>query len=261
MSMVRCSQCHATVPIPDELEARTMQCAYCGAVQAVPDLQARERALIERQRHEQLAYQLEQEAHFREQEAMREAYREAEERKQQRSGVRWGRVTTLFSMLLAPVIISITVFDLPARLGFGEDGSDRAALIATQLGEGGCKPLVPSTSTYTKSTVTRLVKLESGCLRVLAAGGPDHDDLTIRIFDVEGKEVAKSTASRDPQLKVCTPGSLRYEVVPGMMDKGRLTHLALACPADKAAPGDGGGEPAPADAAPAAEKRGKKPRR
>ena len=244
-----------------------MQCAYCGAVQAVPDLQARERALIERQRQEQVAYQLEQEAYHRHEEAMREAAREAEDRKERKRGVRWGMVTTVFSMLLAPVIISVTIFDLPARLGFGEDGSDRIALIATQLGEGGCKELVPSTSAYTKSTVTRLVKLEGGCLRVLAAGGPDHDDLTVRIFDVEGKEVAKSTASRDPQLKYCSsaPASLRYEVVSGMMDKGRLTHLALACPAAKAPAageadgGDGAGEAA--EPAAPADRRGKKPRK
>jgi hypothetical protein len=251
--MVRCAQCHATVPIPDHLEARTMQCSYCGAVQAVPDLQARERALIERQRQELQAHQLEQEVHFRRDEATREAAREAEERQHRRSGIRWGRVTTLFSMLLAPVILSITIFDLPARLGLGEDGSDRLALIATQLGEGGCTPLVPSTSTYTKSTVTRLVKLDDGCLRVLAAGGPDHDALTVRIFDAEGKEVAKSAASRDPQLTFCpsAAGSLRYEVVPGMLDKGRLTHLALGCPAAPAAS---------TDDTPAKTKPGKKPR-
>jgi hypothetical protein len=259
--MVRCAQCHATVPIPDHLEARTMQCAYCGAVQAVPDLQARERALIERQRQEQLAYQLEQEAYSRREEAMREAAREAEQRKERKRGVRWGMVTTLFSLLLAPVILSITIFDLPARLGLGEDGSDRLALIAEQLGEGGCTPLSPSTSTYTRSTVTRLVKLERGCLRVLAAGGPDHDDLTVRLFDVEGKEVARSTASRDPQLKYCVsaPASLRYEVAPGMMDKGRLTHLALACPAAAPAEGEAGAAAgAPEPAAPA-DRRGKKP--
>ena len=40
--MVRCAECHATIPSPPELQARTMKCQYCGATQPVPDLVARE---------------------------------------------------------------------------------------------------------------------------------------------------------------------------------------------------------------------------
>jgi hypothetical protein len=238
MSMVRCGQCHASIPVPEDLEARTMQCQYCGAVQAVPDQAARERALWERKRHEAYMYQAEQEAWHREQEAMREAHREHEDRKERKSGIRWGRVTTIFSMLLAPAIISVTVFDLPARLGFGGDGSDRLNLVVQQLESRGCKAVAKPASLYTKSAVTTLAPLESGCLRVIAAGGPDQDSLKVKIFDLDGKEVAVSPESSDPQLEHCPKqagGSLRYEVLPGMMDKGRLTHVALACPAKPAA--------------------------
>ncbi len=238
MSMIHCAQCHASIPIPAELEARAMQCHYCGAVQAVPDLEARQRALAERQRAEAHARQLEHEAHYRQQEAHREAHRDAEERKERRRGVRWGYVTTLFSVLLAPVIISITMFDLPARLGIGGDGADRLALVATQLAERGCTVLTPPSSLYTDGTVTRLVKPEGDrCVRVLAAGGPRQDSLKVRLFDLDGREVAVSPQSSDPQLEHCppAPGSLRYEIVPGLLDKGQLTHMALSCPSAKAA--------------------------
>jgi hypothetical protein len=259
MSMVRCAQCHASLPIPEALEARTMQCHYCGAIQGVPDLAARERALAERQRAEAHARHVEQEARHREQEAQRQARREAEERQERRSGVRWGRVTTIFSMLLAPAIIGVTVFDLPARLGFGPDGKDRLAIVATQLAERGCTPLAPVAAQYTSTTITGLVKPEGRCLRVVAAGGPDQDSLKVRIFDLDGEEVAASKESSDPQAEHCPPtsGSLRYEVVPGMMDKGRLSHLAVACPPPPAQ--RSGGKDA-AEAAPAVEPK-KKPRR
>lgn len=255
MSMlVRCGQCHATVPVPDQLEARTMQCAYCGAVQAVPDLAERERALHEREYQQMLAEQQRRE----ERRYLQQQHREEQDRKEHRRSMRWGRVATFFSVLAAPVIISITVFDLPARLGFGEDGSDRLKLVSQQLTQasgGGCTSLSPVAARYAKSTVTELVSLPGGCLRVIAAGGPDHDDLTLRVFDGQGKEVAKSPASRDPQLEYCPPGSsasgaapapLRYEVVPGMMDKGRLSYAALACPAkpEPAAAPSGEAEPA-----------------
>lgn len=257
-SMVRCGQCHASIPVPEELEARTMQCQYCGAVQGVPDAAARERALWERQRHEAHMYQVEQQAWHREQQAMREAHREHEDRKERRAGIRWGRVTTIFSMLLAPAIISVTIFDLPARLGFGGDGSDRTKLIVQQLESRGCKVVVQPESLYTKSAVTTLAPLESGCLRVLAAGGPDQDSLKIKIFNLDGKEIAVSPESRDPQLEHCPKdpaGSWRYEVIPGMMDKGRLTHVAVSCPPK--APAADEEKPAAADDKPAKKSRSK----
>jgi hypothetical protein len=262
--MVRCAQCHASIPIPAELEARTMQCQYCGAVQAVPDLAARERALWERQRAQAEAHQRQLDAQHRAEEAKRRAQREREERAERKSSVRWGRLMTIFSMLLAPAIVSVTVFDLPARLGFGEDGGERLGVITQQLAARGCQVIAPQVATYTKSTETRLVQVEAGqCLRVMAAGGGDHDSLTLKVFDLDGKEVAKSVESRDPQVKHCAKaaGSLRYEVVPGLLDKGRLSHVALACPAeptsgegaatDKAA-GDG-----PSDGKPGKRSRGK----
>lgn len=230
-----------------------MQCQYCGAVQPVPDLEARQRALFERQRAEAHAQQRALEAAHRAEEARRAARREREEHAERKSSVRWGRLTMIFSMLLAPAIISVTMFDLPARLGFGGDGSDRIAIVAAQLTERGCQVVAPQASLYASSTVIKLVKLPRGsCLRVLAAGGPGHDSLKLRIFDLDGKEVAKSDDSSDPQAKFCPPaaGTLRYEVVPGLLDKGRLTHLALACPsapppppaAAAAGAGDGSGE-------------------
>ena len=214
-----------------------MQCAYCGAVQAVPDLAARERALHEREHQQRLAVQQQRE----ERRFEHQQRREEEDRKAHRSSMRWGRVATFVSMLAAPAILSVTVFDLPARLGFGEDGSDRLKLVSEQLTQpaGGCTALAPVAALYTKSTVTRLVTAPSGCLRIFAAGGPEHDALTLRIFDGQGKEVAKSPASRDPQLEYCPEAGqstqLRYEVVPGMMDKGRLSHVAFGCAAKPAA--------------------------
>jgi hypothetical protein len=236
VSMVRCADCHATIPVPDELSARTMKCQYCGAVQAVPDLAAREHSLMQR-RHAELAEQQQRADVARHQAQLaRDAQRDVLERKERRSGVRWGRVVTLFSMLLAPTIIAITVFDLPARLGFGAAGADRLKIVATQLSERGCTVLVQPASLYSGGTVSRLVTVESSgqltCLRALAAGGPDHTSLTVRIFDLDGKQVAKSESSSDPQAEYCAPaaGSLRYEVVPGVAAKGRLTHMALSCP-------------------------------
>jgi hypothetical protein len=238
VSMIRCADCHATIPVPADLATRTMQCSYCGAVQAVPDLAAREQALLQHRRAE-----LEEQRHRDEQArlreaSIREAQREALERKERRSSIRWGRVTMLFSMLLAPVIISITVFDLPARLGFGDAGADRLALVATQLRERGCSELAPPSSLYAAGTVSRLVTLADGCLRVIAAGGPSHTGLTLRVFDLDGNELAKSQSSSDPQAEVCPAksGSLRYEIVLGPAAKGRLTHQALRCPPPPAAP-------------------------
>lgn len=237
-----------------------MQCQYCGAVQGVPDLAARERALWERQRHEAAQQQRQYEAQHRAEEARRQAIRDREERAERKSSVRWGRLTMIFSMLLAPAIISVTVFDLPARLGFGDDGSERLGVIVQQFASRGCKMIAPQVSTYTKSTETRLVQVEAGsCLRVMAAGGGDHDSLTLKVFDLDGRAVAKSVESRDPQVKHCATGaaSLRYEVVPGVLDKGRLSHVALACPTEPPAAADG----AAAEDEPVKSKPGKKPRK
>ena len=203
-----------------------MKCQYCGAGQPVPDLLAREHALLQRKLVEQDQREREQNA-VRDQQDRREA---AVERKR---SIRWGRVTGIFAMLLAPTIIAITVFDLPARLGFGGAGADRISIVAEQLKGRGCQVAVGASSLYATATVSKLLPAPQGCLRVLAAGGPNQDSLTIRIFDRDGKQVAKSESSSDPQLEYCNAGEgmIRYEVVPGMLDKGRLTHMALTCPA------------------------------
>lgn len=206
-----------------------MKCQYCGAVQPVPDLAARQQALLQQRQAELAAQQ-------RQAEEAREARREVsqqQESAERRRGVRWGRVTTLAAMLVTPAILSVTVFDVPARLGFGGAGADRLALIAAQLVERGCRIAVPASSQYVAATVTQLVRVETGCVRAIAAGGPHQGALTVRIFDRDGAKVATSESSSDPQIEYCPtgPGSLRYEVVPGLLDKGRLTHSALICPA------------------------------
>lgn len=260
--MVRCNECHASIPVPDSLQARTMKCSYCGAVVSVPDLAEREAAMLERRRLEVYERDLAIAAAHRRDEAAREAARDHREHKERRSSTRWGRVFTLTSMLLAPVIVSITVFDLPARLGFGDAGQDRLKIVAAQLAERGCHVVVPAASLYATGTVSQLVPPaaagQAGCLRVLAAGGPSHTALTVRLFDLDSKAITKSESSSDPQAETCVSqeGSLRYEVVLGVAAKGRLTHMAVRCPQ---APAAEGASAPPAPSAPSApERRGKK---
>lgn len=243
MSVIRCNECHATVPIPEALSARTMKCGYCGAVLTVPDLAQREAAMLEQRRLALHERELEQAAHERYQQAQRQAVREHHERKERRSSVRWGRVTTLLGMLLAPVIVSVTVFDLPARLGFGDAGADRLGQVAAQLAARGCIAVGAAESAYATGAVSRVVAAptegQPPCLRVLAAGGPGHRSLRVRLFDLDGKELGSSGDQSDPQLEECARASaaVRYEVVPGVASKGRLTHQALRCPAPAKAAG------------------------
>ena len=246
-----------------------MKCSYCGAVVQVPDLAEREAAMLERRRLEVYERDLAMAAQHRREVAAREAERERHERKERRQSVRWGRVVTLLSMLLAPVIVSITVFDLPARLGFGDAGQDRLKIIAAQLTERGCQAVVPATSLYATGTVSQLIAAPPagapGCLRVLAAGGPGHTSLTVRLFDLDSKLLTSSQGSSDPQAELCDApaGSLRYEVVLGVAAKGRLTHMAMRCP-PAAEPTDGptGGPTDRAkDGEGGKERRGKKPGR
>lgn len=237
MSVIRCNECHATVPIPEALTARTMKCGYCGAVLTVPDLAQREAAMLEQRRLELHERELMLAAQHRQHQAAREAARDRDERKERRSSVRWGRLTAVSSMLLAPAIVSVTVFDLPARLGFGDAGAERLSQVAAQLVARGCTPVGAAESSYATGAVSRLVVAPSAgqppCLRVLAAGGPGHRSLRVRLFDLDGKELAASGDQADPQLEECerADAALRYEVVPGVAAKGRLTHQALRCPA------------------------------
>ncbi len=70
-------------------------------------------------------------------------------------------------------------------------------------------------------------------MRVVAAGGNGHPSLELRLFSADGKELAHSTSTTDPQLSYCAKASetVRYEIVVGPASKGRLSHLVLACPA------------------------------
>lgn len=251
MSVIRCNECHATVPIPEALAARTMKCGYCGAVLAVPDLAQREAAMLEQRRLALHERELELAAHERYQREQRQAVREHDERKERRSSVRWGRLTTLLGMLLAPAIVSVTVFDLPARLGFGDAGQTRLGQVAAQLAARGCTPVGAAESEYATGAVSRLLAAPAAgqppCLRVLAAGGPGHRSLRVRLFDLDGKELGSSGDQADPQLEECerAGAAVRYEVVPAVAAKGRLTHQALRCPQPPAKPAAPAGEPPP----------------
>lgn len=232
MAHARCPECHASLVVPDEHTATTTRCIYCGATVPLADADARRRHALE----------LEREARLREQQrldAERDARRDAEaaaerraERRERRRG-RWGaRILALVTALAAPLIIAITVFDLPARLGFGPSGADRLAQITRQLREQGCTVLAPVRSTYATSTVSKLVEVEAGCVRVLAAGAGDHRSLGLRLYAADGALLGRAADSLDPQLTYCgaAAGTLRYEIVVGPAAKGRLSHTVLRCP-------------------------------
>ncbi|MEZ4365547.1 MAG: hypothetical protein R2939_04565 [Kofleriaceae bacterium] len=231
----RCAQCHAAISAPVALEATTMVCPYCGHEHVVPDLIERQQALIEREREARLR---EQAAAAEAREARREA-REAEERRaRRREGRRstWlGIFITLVAVLTAPTIIAIVMFDLPARLGFGPSGADRLRPLAAQLEATGCTIARPIAETYATSTVSVLLPVEPGCVRILAAGAGDHRSLSLRLLDADGSSLAKARDSIDPQLSYCprTAATLRYEIGVGKRAKGRLSHLVLRCPAKR----------------------------
>ena len=227
-----------------------MRCSYCGHQQQVPDLEVRRRALVEQQREARIAEE-------RRAEAAREERREAvaaQERAADRKSASGHRLRTwvisTITMLIAPVIIAITVFDLPARLGYGASGSDRLAQLETQLTGNGCKVFAPIDSEYASSNVSQLVAVDHQCIRVLAAGGSGHSTLSLRLFASDGKELAAAGDTTDPQLTYCAENAetLRYEIKIGVASKGRLSHLVMACPAPP-------GPPGPPAAAPATDKK------
>jgi hypothetical protein len=230
MSSVRCDQCGAAIPLPDDVGITKLSCKYCGAERVAPDAEARRRALLDERRAK-----LEEERAAAERAERADDKRERhEEKKQHRRGMWATRLTSLLAVLAAPVIVSITVFDLPARLGYGASGADRVAQMTAQLEHGGCTVLQPATSLYTSGSVSQLVTVEDGCLRVLAAGGEGHRDLSLRLFSDGGKELAHSANSSDPQLSYCARAStlLRYQIDVAPAAKGRLTHTALRCAAE-----------------------------
>jgi hypothetical protein len=228
----RCVECHASMAVPAELEATTMRCAHCGATQAVPDLEARRRMLLDQQREARIA-ESERAREAREERREAREARERDESKQEARRGRWGaRLMTLFAMLLAPTIIAITVFDLPARLGYGDSGSGRLAQQRTMLASQGCAPIGGISEQYATGSVSKLVPVaEKQCIRVFAAGGDGHRSLSLRLFDGNGKEVAKSDDTTDPQVRYCAKAAstLRYEVDVGVASKGRLSHMVLTC--------------------------------
>lgn len=252
MATMRCPDCHASMLVPEDPAATTVRCVYCGATAAVPDAEARRRHQLERER-EARRWAEAQAAHAA---AERRDALEAEERRadrRERRRGRWGaRLMTLVAVLAAPTIIAITVFDLPARLGYGASGADRLRQTTTQLASVGCTVARPIRSTYATGAVSVLFPAPAGCVRILAAGAGDHRSLGLRLFGPDGGELAKADGTLDPQLTYCgaAPATLRYEIVVGPAAKGRLSHTVLACPA----------EPTPA-AAPPAEAAPKKPRR
>ena len=235
---IRCAECHAVVPAPTALDATTMKCGYCGLDQPVPDLEARRRAFVEEQREARL---LEERRAAHALEERRDAAAERKhtiERREARSG-RWrNRIFVLVSMLIAPTIIAITVFDLPARLGFGASGSDRLDQVSAQLQGAGCTVLSAVDSEYASGSLSGLIKADHQCIRVFAAGGDGHRELSLRLFSGDGKEVAKAGNTTDPQLTYCAPTAetLRYEIGVGPAGKGRLSHMVLSCPAEAEPP-------------------------
>jgi hypothetical protein len=230
MARVQCGNCGASIPLPEDLAATRMRCPYCATEQPVPDLEVRRRALADAKRAES---EERRRADEREERDRERRDREADRREHRRG--QWStRLISLFAMLLAPAIISVTVFDLPARLGFGSSGAERIEQMIAQLGRAGCTVMVPQTSVYANGNVSKLITVEQDCVRVLAAGGDGHRSLSLRLFSETGKELAKSSDTTDPQLNYCprAPGLLRYEIGISPASKGRLTHAVLSCKAN-----------------------------
>ena len=232
MSTTRCRECHASIPVPDALDALVMHCQYCGVNQPVPDAESRRRLLLEEQREARLHAAREAELARENRREVREEQHRERDRKEAKRGrwVTW--LATLIPLLVAPTIIAVTVFDAPARLGFGASGSDRLEQMQTQLTSTGCTVVSAIGSEYASSNVSKLVKVDPQCIRVFAAGGGGHNTLSLRLFSSGGKEVAHAKDTTDPQLTYCATAAdtMRYEIKIGVASKGRLSHMVLACP-------------------------------
>ncbi|MEZ4403846.1 MAG: hypothetical protein R3B06_27735 [Kofleriaceae bacterium] len=233
MASARCPDCHATMVVPEHVAITTMTCGYCGAAMAVPDADARRRHQLDLEREARLREDA-RAARERQAAADADARAERRDRRRQERGARWWlRLTSLLAMLTAPVIIAITVFDLPARLGYGPDGADRLRQMSAQLQATGCTVLAPIRTQYATGAVSKLVQAPPGCIRVLAAGAGDHRSLGLRLFGPDGTQLGQAGDTLDPQLAHCAPAAalVRYEIVVGPAAKGRLSHTVLACPA------------------------------
>lgn len=223
--------------LPSTLDALTMKCGYCGLEQPVPNVEERRRILLEEKREARLREEREAEAAREHRREQREAEKEQREEREKKSERRRGWIKAPFALipfLIAPVIIGITVFDAPARLGCGASGSDRLEQIQTQLAGQGCTVLVPIASEYTDANVSKLVTVaDKQCIRAIAAGGSGHNRLSLTLYASAGPAVAKVKDTTDPQLVYCASSAdtLRLEIAPGVASKGRLSYGVLACPA------------------------------
>jgi hypothetical protein len=239
---MRCRECNAVIPAPADPTALTTRCSHCGLEQPAPDADARHRRALEAQREQRLRDEAEQRKKEHEWDKERARLEDKAKRADRRSG-RVGRVigglAALIGLLIAPVVIAITVFDAPARLGYGAAGKDRLEQMQTQLASIGCKVVHPIEAEYASSAVSKLVGVGEGeCLRVFAAGGPGHTRLGLKVFSPDNKELAHTRETADPQLQYCSAAAqtLRFQIDTGPAAKGRLSHMVLACPAPPAKP-------------------------
>lgn len=236
---MRCRECNAAVPIPTGFTAVTVRCPYCQHEQPIANVELRQQLKAEDTRarlaHEQRQQELEQrkkEHDWKKERAEREDKAKRSERRRARFGGWIGGLGTLLVVLIGPAIVAVTVFDLPARLGYGASGSDRLEQMQTQLAGLGCKVAHPIEAEYVSSTVSELIGVSEGqCIRAFAAGGPDHHRLALKLFAADSTEVAHTAAGEDPQLQYCsaTAQTLRLQIDVGS-SKGRLSHMVLTCP-------------------------------
>ncbi len=226
--MTTCAACNAPLALPADLAAVTLTCAYCGKTQPVPGMLERHRLLLEQTREARLLEQHRADVARDQAEAVTAARRDRQASRRSR----WTWLRGLVPLLLAPTIIAVVVFDAPARLGFGDAGEARLRLAIAPLRAAGCAERTPMDDLYASSPVVRAITVNAGaCVHVLAAGGPHHDRLRIRLLDGTGAELAKTELTSDPQLQSCPrPGALRFVVDVAPAAKGRLSLAAFTCP-------------------------------
>ncbi len=246
---MRCKECHATIPTPDDVHVLTTKCQYCGLDQPVPDAEQRRNHLLAKEREAAHARFLENreatrraeieqrnaEIEQRKKEHEWEKEQARQEKKERRRGdwsARLGTVITVIGALAAPVIVGITVFDLPARLGFGASGKDRLEQIQLQLASSGCSVVHAPDAEYASGPVSKLVDLKEGdCIRVFAAAGDASHRLALKVFNPMNAEVASQASTVDPQLLFCSSAAQKVRVQIDSTGKGRLSHMVLNCPA------------------------------
>jgi LSD1 subclass zinc finger protein len=223
-----CNHCRAPLTLPEDPLALRVQCSFCGAEQALPNVDrlavARER---ERQRRDAARDSAER---AREQEDRAERKREA---RASRRGWAAHRLWIGAVSLLGPGIVAWQVGDIPGRF-LGPTGRERVDPIAAELTQAGCTPLVPPITLYSNNQpVVQVVTVEAdACVEVVAAGSPAQARLKGAVYDSRGHEVASAPATTDVRMSYCPGGrgTCRYELTPGLLDKGRLTHGAWQCP-------------------------------